>query len=297
LIYRFEAGDARPTGRLAMLYSPMLNWRRFNRFAGPFALLVGVVAWTRPGAATKIACVGDSITYGYNLSNPSQQSWPAVLQTLVSSADTVQNFGSSGCTLLSAGDKPYVKDPAYSASIAFKPELVIVMLGTNDAKPQNWSHKADFPSNYSSLISDYRQLGAQVYVAAPPPVYPPGAYDIDPAVFSGEVVPLIHQVATDANAPLIDVFQALSNKSSYFPDTVHPNVAGSQLIAQTVAAALQQNGVGGATSTGGTAAGTGGKVAVGGTSSGIGGTLGAGGTAKGMGGTATNSGGSTVVLQ
>src|SRR5512140_1562421 len=169
-----------------------------------------------PAVAAKIACVGDSITYGYGLSNPSQQSYPAVLQTLLGSAHTVRNFGTSGCTMLKKGDQSYWNDANFAASDTFKPDVVVIMLGTNDAKPQNWTYKADFPVDYASMIDHYRTRGALVYVAAPPPVYPPGGYSIPPTVVSGEVVPAVRQVATTANAPLIDVFTALSNKASDF---------------------------------------------------------------------------------
>ncbi len=272
------------------------------KLACRFSPFVVVASWAKPVEAAKIACVGDSITYGYGLSNPSQQSWPAVLQTLLGSPHTVQNFGSSGCTLLKLGDKPYWDDAAFSASDAFKPEVVVVMLGTNDAKPQNWSHKADFASDYNSMIQHYRALGALVYVAVPSPVYPPGAFSISPDVLSGEVVPLIRQVAADANAPRIDVFQALSDRASDFPDSVHPNVEGSKLIAQAIAAALQKGGFGGvagSTGTGGAFGGTSGAAgstkATGGASTGTGGTSGAGGSTKATGGVSTGTGGTSGV--
>jgi acyl-CoA thioesterase I len=76
-----------------------------------------------------------------------------VIQTLLGSKHTVKNFGTSGCTLLKKGDKPYWNDANLGASDAFKPDVVVVMLGTNDAKPQNWSRKADFASDYASLMS------------------------------------------------------------------------------------------------------------------------------------------------
>jgi hypothetical protein len=40
------------------------------------------------------------------------------------------------------------------------------------------------------------------------------------------------------NAPLIDIYNALSGYASYFPDNVHPNADGDVLIAQTIATAL-----------------------------------------------------------
>lgn len=238
------------------------------RFARGACVLAVALGASRPAAAAKIACVGDSITFGYNLSDPSTQSYPAVLGVALGKGDTVQNFGVSGATLLKSGDKPYWDQASFDASTSFAPDVVIIMLGTNDAKPQNWSKKAQFSADYADLISHYRSLGALVYVAAPPPVYPPGAYDIPPDVVANEVVPLVEALAVQANAPLIDVFTALSDKAQDFPDTVHPNAAGAALIADTVRASLDMYGLGGAGATAGaggtgTAAGAGGMFATG----------------------------------
>jgi acyl-CoA thioesterase-1 len=259
--------------------------RMFLTTACQTAALLAALSWTRPVDAAKIACVGDSITYGYGLDNASTESYPAVLQTLVGAVHTVQNFGVSGATLLKSGDKPYWNEAAFTSSDGFGPDVVVIMLGTNDAKPQNWSHKAEFPGDYQGLIDHYRELGALVYVVAPPPVYDPGAFDIPPDVVDDEVVPLVRQIATEANAPLIDVFQALSGKASNFPDTVHPDAAGARLIAQTVDAALEEHGLGGAAATGGA-----GGTATGG----AGGTATGGGAGGDSGGAATAGGGAVI---
>lgn len=252
-----------------MVRSPS-NAQALGRAACAVAALSSVLAWTAPADAAKIACVGDSITYGYNLSDPSTQSYPAVLAMRLGASDTVQNFGVSGTTLLKSGDKPYWNETNFTASTSFEPDVVIIMLGTNDAKPQNWSNKAEFTPDYLDLIAHYRSLGALVYVATPPPVYPPGAYDIPPDVVANEVVPLVETIAGQANAPLVDVFTALSGKSDDFPDTVHPNAAGAALIAGTVQASLGIDGLGGAGATAGAGgASSGGASASGGASGGM----------------------------
>jgi lysophospholipase L1-like esterase len=206
---------------------------------------LGLVGWSVPARAAKIACVGDSITYGYGLSDPNTQSYPAVLQGLLGSTHSVRNFGVSGTTLLKSGDQPYWNTTDYGASGDFAPDVVVVMLGTNDAKAQNWAHESDFASDYHDLVTHYRSLGALVYVAAPPPVYDPGAYSIPPDVVNNQVVPLVRQVAMNENAPLIDVYAALSNQPNDFSDTVHPTADGAKVIAQTVEAALMLDGFGG----------------------------------------------------
>jgi lysophospholipase L1-like esterase len=193
------------------------------------------------------------------------------------SAHTVQNFGVSGATLLKNGDKPYWNEASYGASGSFAPDVVVIMLGTNDAKPQNWSRESEFSPDYLELIQHYRSLGALVYVATPPPVYPPGAFDISPDVVANEVVPAVRAIASDAGAPLVDVFSALGGQSENFPDTVHPNAAGAAVIADTVRAALAESGFGGA----GPAAGAGGMGQGGRASAGQGGVNAAGNGAGG----------------
>lgn len=256
-----------------------------------FSALVLALAWSEDAFAAKIACVGDSITYGYNLSNPTTESYPARLQALLGREHTVQNFGVSGTTVLKQSDHPYWGESAYTASGTFGPDIVIVMLGTNDTKPQNWTRQANFVTDYQDLVDHYRMLGAVVYVATPPPVYGSGAFDIQPDVLANQVVPRVRQLATDMNAPLVDVFTALSGKPQNFPDNVHPNAAGAQLIAETVRAALNSNvgGAGGAGNAGGTA----GAATAGGTSraGGAGGTLAQGGRAGGSAGATAALGG------
>jgi acyl-CoA thioesterase I len=219
------------------------------------AVFALITAWSGTAVAARIACVGDSITFGWELSDRDHQSYPAVLQTLLGTQHSVKNFGTSGRTVLRKTNLPYWKDGNFRASGEFEPDVVVVMLGSNDAKPSYWpAHKAEFTADYTAMIEHYRALGALVYVATPPPVFRGGRFGITTAVVNGEIVPLVRQVAASAKAPLIDVFAALSGKDGCFPDTVHPNADGAKLIAQTVAAALQQGGFGGArgpTATGG----------------------------------------------
>jgi len=208
----------------------------FRGVIGALALSLGLA----PGAAlaqTRVACVGDSITYGYGLGNRDQEAYPSVLADLLGSEFEVGNFGDSGSTLQDDGDKPWRAQGAYSQCLAFAPNVVVIMLGTNDAKPANWS-ETGFVEDYQALIAEFRDLGASVYVATPPPVVPPGAFEIQPAVVNESVVPLVRQLALDEAAPLIDVYAALEDQPDLLPDTVHPDAAGARVIAETVADAL-----------------------------------------------------------
>lgn len=85
----------------------------------------------------RIACVGDSITYGAGIEERAKNSYPAQLQNLLGDRYQVENFGVSGRTLLKQGDKPYWDEPAYQNALKLKPDMVIIKLGTNDVKPLN----------------------------------------------------------------------------------------------------------------------------------------------------------------
>lgn len=207
------------------------------------SIVLAFVIFSLPVNAAKIACIGNSITYGYGLNDREHQCYPSVLQSLAGPGHIVMNFGTNGCTMLKNGNKPYWDDINFKASTEFKPDIVVIMLGTNDAKPFNWSHKNEFETDYLNLIAHYRNLGATVYVAIPAPVYGEGNFSIDASILTNEVVPLIRKIAAGANVPVIDIFQALSGKPEYFPDNVHPNAEGAILMAKTVWQEISRNAI------------------------------------------------------
>ncbi|HTA20519.1 MAG TPA: GDSL-type esterase/lipase family protein [Polyangia bacterium] len=183
-----------------------------------------------------VACVGDSTT---QLSG-----WPQKLGALLGAGYKATNYGVSGTTLLKRGDWPYWSTPAFRRSHAAHPDIVVIMLGTNDSKPVNWgAHKADFAGDYGSLIASYATLPSRpnIYLGLCPPAGP-NAYSIDGAVIAEEILPLIERIATDAGVSTIDVYAALGGArldASLYSDLVHPNDKGGAVIAETVYAALR----------------------------------------------------------
>ncbi len=204
---------------------------RASSIAGLLAALLGLVTPVAC-ARTKVACVGDSITYGHGLS--SEQTYPTELQTLLGWRYRVRNLGHSGASVLENGDEPYRAQGELSASDAFVPDIVVILLGTNDGKPQNWSHASEFDGDYADLVRHYRGLGATVFIALPPPVYDSGGFAIDPTLVNAEIVPRIRAVADAMCAPVIDVFAAMSGHREWFQDDVHPTADGAQRLARTV---------------------------------------------------------------
>jgi lysophospholipase L1-like esterase len=193
-----------------------------------------------PPTTQRVACVGDSITYGAGITDRDHQSYPAQLQQVLGDHYEVRNFGNSGATLLKKGNKPYVQQKEYPQALAFKPDVVVIKLGTNDSKPENWdAHKGEFVPDYKDLIASFRQANpdAKVYVCLPVPAFP-GRWGISEQTISREVIPAVRKVAGETNAKVIDLHSALANQAQYFPDTVHPNERGAAEIARAVGHAL-----------------------------------------------------------
>ena len=185
----------------------------------------------------RVACVGDSITQGVKL--PQGMTYPEQLQKMLGSPWIVKNFGKSGRTLLKQGDHPYSNESIYQDALQFAPDAVIIKLGTNDTKPQNWKHIADFKKDYRALVESFRSLPGKprIYICTPCPVVGAGSFDITNAGVAEEVG-WVKELAAELHVGLVDMNAAFAGKSELLPDKVHPNAEGATLLAGTVYSAL-----------------------------------------------------------
>jgi len=183
----------------------------------------------------RVACVGDSITFGFG--------YPENLQTKLGENYTVNNFGVSASTVVSHSNKPYVNQNAFLQSKSFQPEIVIIMLGTNDAQSNIQGGIDTFSSDYKELISDYQSLPTdpEIWLVKPPPIYE-NDYYWDNTILEQQVIPQIEQVAGELDLPIIDVNSALTDYSEYFGDGIHPNNQGSSIITETIYEAISFTG-------------------------------------------------------
>jgi lysophospholipase L1-like esterase len=181
----------------------------------------------------RVACVGDSITEGAGLADPKTQAYPAQFQRLLGDKWLVGNFGKSARTLLNAGDFPYQTTGLLKEALEFKPDVVIIMLGTNDSKPQNWKFKDRFIGDYKDLIGKFRALESKprIFLCRPAPVIGEERFTIRKKVVE-EQMPLIAQIAKEEGAGVIDMHVALDGRPELLPDGVHPNAAGATLMAK-----------------------------------------------------------------
>ena len=185
----------------------------------------------------RVACVGDSITQGVKL--PQGMTYPEQLQKMLGSPWIVKNFGKSGRTLLKQGDHPYSNESIYQDALQFAPDVVIIKLGTNDTKPQNWKHIADFKKDYRALVESFRSLPGKprIYICTPCPVVGAGSFDITNAGVAEEVG-WVKELAAELHVGLVDMNAAFAGKSELLPDKVHPNAEGATLLAGTAYSAL-----------------------------------------------------------
>lgn len=204
-------------------------------------LAVGLVLGGQTVAATKIACVGDSITFGAGIKDRATKSYPAQLQALLGDDYEVRNFGVSGATLLKNGNKPYWKLPQFQAAQDFQPDIVIIKLGTNDSKPGNWKHREEFRDDYVEMVELFQDLASKpdVYVCLPVPVFAT-RWGINEETVKGEVIPLVKKVARKTRAEMIDLYAPLEGKPELLPDKIHPNADGAEVMAKTIQAAIRK---------------------------------------------------------
>jgi len=182
----------------------------------------------------RVACVGDSITEGFGIENREHNSYPEQLQMLLGDEYQVLNYGLRARTLQKIGDWPYAEEEFYKLSMEVKPDIVLIMLGTNDAHPNNWS-ASRYEEELEEFVRGYQELKSApiVYLMTPPPIYRMGLSQMN-AILVDEVLPIIGRVAERRGVQTIDVFSALESHEEFFSDGVHPNANGSKIIAETV---------------------------------------------------------------
>ena len=200
---------------------------------GFLGVLLAILAPASASAQVKIFANGDSITFGAGTSDGTVKSYAPLLAGLLGSEYTVQRDGVSGATLLKKGEPSYFETQGVTNTMRANPDIITVLLGTNDSKPGNWSYRDEFVADYVSLIDTYRALPSQpdVYPCLPPPAGElPG--DIRGSVIANEVIPRILEAARQRNLPVIDLHTPfLDTLQSLIPDGIHPNDEGHRIIA------------------------------------------------------------------
>ena len=190
----------------------------------------------------RVACIGDSITWGFTLLNPRKQAYPALLQEKLGPEYQVRNFGHNDASARYDADTPYVRHREYRQSLEWNPDVVLLMLGTNDTKRRNWDPEV-FHSDYVRLVESYQTLPSKprVVLIAPIRIFrlaglpPMGLY---PETLEEGVRPAIRDIALEMGLEFIDL-QGLFTDSSYMMDGIHPQRTGARIIAEAIYSAIK----------------------------------------------------------
>jgi len=194
--------------------------------------------------AVRVACVGDSITFGYGIEDPGRNGYPAVLQALLGEGYRVGNFGVSGCSVQENTDLPFTALDSYAESIAFQPEILIFMMGGNDTRDGNWQGEEAFRDSLEVLLDSY--TGAKVLLCTPAATFftesCPGPeyadFGVRPAI-TKRIADIVRDVARERGFTLVDIYALTEeNPQWYCPDGVHPNAQGAAAIAEALREAV-----------------------------------------------------------
>ncbi len=206
-------------------------------------VILGVVACAQAhgGEVLRIACVGDSITEGTVLADKANETWPARLQQTLGRSAVVSNFGRGGATCILAGDTPYTGSPQDAEAMAFAPDVVLIMLGTNDARSANAAKRGAFATDLAVMGHRFASLPSMpmVILCTPLPAFRAN-HTVDPLAIANDLAPAVRQVATAARWPLIDLNRSMSKLGPSCADGIHPDAAATATMATAIHAALKK---------------------------------------------------------
>jgi Lysophospholipase L1 and related esterases len=194
-------------------------------------VMAGVTQTFITPKVVKVACVGDSIT--------ERSGYPAKLQILLGGRYKVENFGVSGSTVSVNSNISYMNQTAFQKALDFEPDIVLIMLGTNDANRAT-CYDTDISDDYMRLVTSFQNLQSSPEIVAidSPPIYS-NYSGYNNTYLAANVIPQINTVAGEMNLPTVDMYDTM-NSSGYFADGIHPNDNGSTVLADTLCGAVQQ---------------------------------------------------------
>ncbi len=239
----FLRPDLLPAGKLPMIAAALSFLG--ERSGTDFAALGEYFKREAPaGTLPVIVCPGDSITFGAGAEEGRDlRSWPAILSRKLAGKFEAINYGMNGATLQKNGDLPYLDEDLFAQAEAAKPEIVVVLFGTNDSKPWNW-HEEAFTLELEQLVRSLYgwESVEKICLPAPPAVFP-GADGTVPAgiqkeVREGAVRRITKKTAGRLGTAFADLYEVTADHPEYFTDGVHPNAAGNERIAEAVLGAL-----------------------------------------------------------
>ncbi|MEM8596139.1 MAG: GDSL-type esterase/lipase family protein, partial [Pseudomonadota bacterium] len=185
-----------------------------------------------------VAFFGDSITDW-------EDSFVDALVGMVGSDITLNNFAAGGAGITPASGVPLQDRDNLTELIASVPELVWIMIGGNDIL--GGATAADYETALDAFVAQLSGLenAPNIVIAAQPPFFAvpleetggtPGT--VVHQTFRDEWIPAMQRVAANYGATFFDLNSQVTDYPENYPDTLHPNAAGAQSLANLIAPEL-----------------------------------------------------------
>jgi len=186
----------------------------------------------------RVACVGDSITYGDKISFRHFRSYPAILQKISKGRMKTGNFGVNGATALELQGRAWTGTDACQDALLFQPDVVVIMLGINDLFFPN--RYPQYPDALRKIVKRFQALASspRLFVCTLTPLAPADQQEQANQTIRTVFNPTIRQIAVETGAEVIDLHAVFPARLEFLPDGIHPSSEGAALIAQTIFTAI-----------------------------------------------------------
>ncbi len=200
----------------------------------------------------RIACVGDSLTQGIGATGwqdgDFSGGYPNQLELILGEGYEVGNFGKGSSYVYYYEGRTaslwYPNTAAYSLSNQFNADIVIILLGTNDARVmKNEADSNAWKAEFTKLVEHYLDLESK------PEVYIMSSITLElydkakEKLLKDYILPMQREVANDLGCTFLDAYHDLydvfTNRENLASDDLHPNNAGFKKIAEYVAQNLK----------------------------------------------------------
>lgn len=218
------------------------TWKHHDQMLNDLTEWLGNIKAPK-ASSVKVACVGNSITDGHGIEMASQRGYPANLQRLLGNDYHVKNFGVSSRTMSNRGDHPIQNEMAWRDCLGFKPDVVVIKLGTNDTKPSNWQYaKDDYIPCLAQMIDSLRTVSSdpRIIVCSPIPAFK-STWDINDSIIVNAVIPMLKKFTAENRVEYLDLYTPFRPLEDHvLTDGIHPNDKGVVKMAEIISGVIKQ---------------------------------------------------------
>ena len=204
----------------------------------------------------RVACIGDSITWGYAMTNRVAECYPMVLQELLGDGYEVRNFGDPGAGVYEhcrreGRPKAWRLRDEYAKVLAFKPDIIISNLGINDAVefmgefgPEGIL-RGTFRDQYVSLLRSFETEGRRPRFILWTRLGPTGkGHRLKGKPNASLMETDLAEVAERVGAETLDMLTPLTpfaETPDFAKDGIHPEGGAQRVIAERTLARIDLN--------------------------------------------------------